>query len=364
MTDLSRLKQYFQQSWQRLCQDWQVMGEASVPASELNQTFLQASLPTVNFYLLLAIASVIGTLGLLTNSAATIIGAMIIAPLLNPIATLAYTVSVVEPRLLERALLKLVTGTSLVILMAFLSTSVLGTKVVGAEILARTEPNLLDLGVAVATGAAASLAYARRSIATALPGVAIAAALVPPLCVAGIGLALEKDVIIDLGLYFSRQGQVLNLASGAFLLFLTNLAGMVFCGGLVFLLQGYGNWRSTIARLSLTIALVVLVSWPLSQELQSFLLRNKVLESLVKFEQTYPDRKEWVAPVQYADIYIVNREQQIYIQVDVMAPSGLISQGDIDLAQEFLSQELEKPVEFQLNLLPFYILKKEPLLSN
>ncbi len=120
MTDLSRLKQYFQQSWQRLCQDWQVMGEASVPASELNQTFLQASLPTVNFYLLLAIASVIGTLGLLTNSAATIIGAMIIAPLLNPIATLAYTVSVVEPRLLERALLKLVTGTSLVILMAFL----------------------------------------------------------------------------------------------------------------------------------------------------------------------------------------------------------------------------------------------------
>ena len=120
MTDLSRLKQYFQQSWQSLCQDWQVMGEASVPASELNQTFLQASLPTVNFYLLLAIASVIGTLGLLTNSAATIIGAMIIAPLLNPIATLAYTVSVVEPRLLERALLKLVTGTSLVILMAFL----------------------------------------------------------------------------------------------------------------------------------------------------------------------------------------------------------------------------------------------------
>ena len=96
------------------------MGEASVPASELNQTFLQASLPTVNFYLLLAIASIIGTLGLLTNSAATIIGAMIIAPLLNPIATLAYTVSVVEPRLLERALLKLVTGTSLVILMAFL----------------------------------------------------------------------------------------------------------------------------------------------------------------------------------------------------------------------------------------------------
>ena len=120
MTDLSRLKQYFQQSWQSLCQDWQVMGEASVPASELNQTFLQASLPTVNFYLLLAIASIIGTLGLLTNSAATISGAIIIAPLLNPIATLAYTVSVVEPRLLERALLKLVTGTSLVILMAFL----------------------------------------------------------------------------------------------------------------------------------------------------------------------------------------------------------------------------------------------------
>ena len=63
MTWLSRLKQYLQQSWQSLTQDLRVMREAPIPSSELNQTFLQASLPALNFYLLLAIASAIALWG-------------------------------------------------------------------------------------------------------------------------------------------------------------------------------------------------------------------------------------------------------------------------------------------------------------
>ncbi len=361
---MNRILRYFSRGWHRLSRNWQVLGERPVPVEELNCTLEQASIPSASFYSLLAIATAIATFGLLSNNAATIIGAMIIAPLMNPIVTLSYGAIAIERQLLERGTLTLVTGIILVTSIAFLGTHLVGTKVVNAQILARVEPNLLDLGVAIASGATAGLAYARRSIATALPGVAIAVALVPPLCVVGIGLAIGEGAIIDIGLYFSRQGQQLNLSSGAFLLFLANLAGTVFCTGLVFLIQGYGNWQKAVAGMSLTIAIIVLVSLPLSNQLQDFLLRNKVLESLVKFERTYSHLQEWITPIQYTDIYIANRENEIYIQVDVIAPIGLVSQDDIDLAQEFMSEELEKPVNLQINLLPFYILKKEPPSTN
>ena len=361
---MNLILRYFARGWHLLSRNWQVLGERPVPTEELNSTLEQASIPSASFYSLLALAAVIATFGLLSNNAATTIGAMIVAPLMNPIVTLSYMAIAVEPRLLGRATLTLVTGIILVISIAFLGTHLVGTKVVGSQILARSEPNLLDLGVAVASGAAAGLAYSRRSIATALPGVAIAVALVPPLCVVGIGLALGEGVIIDLGLYFSRQGQVLNLANGAFLMFLTNLAGIVFCAGLVFLIQGYGNWQKALAGMSLTIAIIVLVSLPLYFQLQNFLLRNKVLESLAKLDLIYPYKKEWIAPIDYADIYIANRENEINIQLNVIAPIGLVSQDDINLAQEFLSEELEKPVDLQINLLPLYILKKEPPSTN
>ncbi len=251
---MKQILHYFSQRWQHLIDRWQVLGESPVLAEELNCTLEQASISSVSFYSLLALATAIATFGLLSNNAATIIGAMIVAPLMNPIVTLSYAAIAVERQLLGRATLTLVIGIILVISIAFLCTYLVGTNIVNSQIISRAEPNLLDLGVAVASGAAAGLAYARRSISTALPGVAIAVALVPPLCVVGIGLALGKDAIIDIGLYFSRQGQVLHLASGAFLLFLTNLAGIIFCAGLVFLIQGYGNWQKALGGLSLTIA--------------------------------------------------------------------------------------------------------------
>ena len=93
-----------------------------------------------------------------------------------------------------------------------------------AEIMSRTRPTLLDLGVAIASGLAGAYAVARKGVATALPGVAVAVALVPPLATMGIGLALGD----------------LSIAAGAFLLFITNFAAIVVMGGLAFLLLGFG----------------------------------------------------------------------------------------------------------------------------
>ena len=219
MNWLIKLKQYIHQSWQSLTQDLRILREEPIPASDLNQAFLEASLPTFKFYLLLALATAIATFGLWTNSAATIIGAMIIAPLMNPIITLAYAVVVLSPRLLGRAIFTLSTGVILVIFIAYLNADLLGLRAVGSEILGRITPNSLDLGVALAAGAAAAFANTRRSIANALPGVAISVALVPPLSVVGIGLSLGElgpEIAFSLGVSS-------DILRGSFLLFITNL---------------------------------------------------------------------------------------------------------------------------------------------
>jgi len=108
-------------------------------------------------------------------------------------------------------------------LITALSPNLLPTE----QILSRTAPNLLDLGVALAAGAVGAWAVSRASGAAALPGVAIAVALVPPLCVVGYGLGTSRFWI----------------SGGAFLLFLTNLAAIVLVGSLVLVLLGFRPTR-------------------------------------------------------------------------------------------------------------------------
>ncbi|MEE9590148.1 MAG: hypothetical protein V3V97_19255 [Hyphomicrobiaceae bacterium] len=87
-------------TWQRITRDWEPFIEHPVAASDLNAMMHQASLPVLGFYLMLTFAAAIATLGLLSNSAPTIIGAMIIAPLMSPIISLSYGIVVVDWRLI------------------------------------------------------------------------------------------------------------------------------------------------------------------------------------------------------------------------------------------------------------------------
>ena len=360
---MTSIKAFIVRLWNILIEQMQDLDERSIPPEELTIILKQLSIPSVSFYSLLALSALIASFGLLSDNAVTIVGAMIVAPLMNPITTLAYSTISESKGLAKRAIFTLITGVIWVILIAFLGTELVGTKVVSEQILSRVTPNLLDLGVAIASGSAASLAYSRRSISTALPGVAIAVALVPPLCVVGIGLALGESAILDIGTYFSRQGQPLNIPGGAFLLFLTNLVGIIFSAGLVFIIQGYGSLRNSLVRLALTLAVLVLLSLPLSFQLQNFLLRNQVIESLTKFDDTYypSEKEEWIEVIDVTDIYLDNRKNEIYMQLNLIAPINSISQSDVDLAQEFLSEDLGKPVRLQVHVFPFQILQKESL---
>lgn len=183
----------------------------------------------VNFFVLLILATVIATYGVLSNSTATVIGAMIVAPLMGPImATTAAVVMGSLPRAL-RALALVGAGGVTVIVCSYLLASVVPEVAISftgnSEITSRINPNLFALLTALGAGAAGAFITSRAEIADSIGGVAIAISLVPPLCVVGIAL---------------QQAQY-DPAWGALLLFLTNFLAILLAGGMVFVALGLGT---------------------------------------------------------------------------------------------------------------------------
>lgn len=190
--------------------------------------------PSVDYFVMIGLSALIAAFGLLLDSAAVIIGAMLVAPLMSAIVAVGLGVVEGELGLIRRGLKSAVRGAGLAIGVAVLAGLIYtGSRAdLPTEIMSRTRPQLLDLGVAVASGAAAAYALARRSVSAALPGVAIAAALVPPLAVVGIGVANRRP----------------DVALGALLLFVTNFVAIVAAGGLTFLLLGFGPSGEEVAE--------------------------------------------------------------------------------------------------------------------
>lgn len=220
---------------------------------EVYRNIHRGSRPSIDYFIMISLSSIIATFGLFLNSTAVIIGAMLVAPLFSPIIGLGLSVTLGNVRLLRLAIEATLKGIALAIGMAIVVTLLSRSEGLTPEILARTQPSLLDMGVAIASGAAGAYAVARKGVATALPGVAIAAALVPPLSVVGIGIAYGDP----------------QVALGSGLLFLTNLVSIVLAGSIVFLLLGFRPGGEQVREhhfqraLSVTITLFILVLIPL-----------------------------------------------------------------------------------------------------
>jgi len=168
-------------------------------------------------------AAFIAGFGLMENSPAVIIGAMLIAMLFGPILGIAMALAEADMRLLGRALVAEVVGAVCVLAVGCAVGISTRHLVIGSEILNRTAPSLLDLLIALVGGIAGAFALLSSSLSSVIVGVAIATALVPPLTTCGILLARGLP----------------ELAMGAFLLFLANFSAIAFGGMVVFLLAGY-----------------------------------------------------------------------------------------------------------------------------
>lgn len=207
------------------------------------------------FLLLMTLSAAIATLGLLQNSTAVVIGAMLVSPLLGPIMGVGFGLATLEAGLIKRALITLAAGMGLAIATAMLIIWLSPIADVTDELRARTQPTLLDLGVAVVGGIAGVYAIMRK-LSGVMVGVAIATALVPPLSTIGFGLVTMRG----------------DFAMGAGLLFLTNTLAIAFAATAVARLNHFGpslTPQHTAYQVTAIVAVIGVLAIPLALSLNN-----------------------------------------------------------------------------------------------
>ena len=264
------------------------------------------------FWTMLVLSAVIATAGVLADSTATVIGAMIIAPLSTPIMGIALGI-VKRERI--RAGRFVIWGAVVVIAIGVLAALVVPDidVLTNSQITGRTSPTVVDLIAAIATGLAGAVGLSRRDVAAVLPGVAIAISLVPPLAVVGICLG---------------EGAI-GMSLGALLLFLSNLVSMVIAGTVLFAALGYSADADRRARRvgaerksSLTLVLVlVAVLVPLAVNTALVL----VLHSWSGRIQTAAEG--WLAGTPQAQVTDVQFSSSAF-RVEVRVPPGKLPPTD------------------------------------
>lgn len=192
---------------------------------------IESSTPDFDFFYLSGLAVLMATFGLLEDSAAIVIGSMLIAPMLYPILGVALGLVMSDQGVLGRSLLTLAKSLGLGLGLSVLATIFLGNGTnieTLTQVMDRTEASLLSVMVAIIAGLAVSFALAKPEWNESLPGVAISVALIPPLAVVGIGIA-KMDIFV---------------MSGSAVLLLVNIIGIVFSAMVSFSLMNLYEKRS------------------------------------------------------------------------------------------------------------------------
>jgi uncharacterized hydrophobic protein (TIGR00271 family) len=319
---------------------------------EVMEQLSQASSPGFDFFLLVFLSCSIASFGLVTNSTAVIIGAMLIAPLMSPILGLSLASVAGESNMFRRALVALIEGALLAVVLSAFIGWISHELPFGAllelpsEVLSRTRPTPFDLGIALAGGAAAAYALAQPQLSAALPGVAIATALMPPLCTMGICLAIGR----------------LDLALGALLLFLTNFAAISFAGITVFAAlgfrpeQGHKRWHGLPRPMITAAALVLAVAIPLLVLTVRFVNQgqlSKAVRGAVEAEiAKLPDS-------QLVEIQVDTSDTTLHLYVTARA-SRQPTYQEVVAMQESIATQLQLPVALQLVVVPMTVL--DPLI--
>ncbi|MCM1272062.1 MAG: DUF389 domain-containing protein [Clostridium sp.] len=199
---------------------------------------------------ILMLAILIASIGLNVNSTAVIIGAMLISPLMSGILAMGYSIAVRDLQLLEHALVRFGTQVAISLITATIYFSLSPMTTPTAEMIARTSPTLWDVLIALFGGLAGMIGHTRTKHSNVIPGVAIATALMPPLCTAGYGIA---------------TGQ-LDFFLGAFYLFIINTLFIAISTAIITLVLRVPYHRSISAKkqrqvnaIIITIAVVVII---------------------------------------------------------------------------------------------------------
>ncbi len=290
------------------------------------------------YFFMLVLSCLVALLGLLVNSPAVIIGAMLISPLMFPILSCGLALTLAEWDLGAKSVRNVGLSVAEAILVAALATFFSPLQEATPEILARSNPNLMDLFIAFFSGLAGALALtSRKSGMTIIPGVAIATAVMPPLATAGYGLATAQW----------------NIAGGGFMLFFTNLTAIIISADLVFLYVGFRprhemlkHEHGVLVRYRILAATLILavVSIPLVRTLLSAVRQARVRQTISttlknRFEQ--PGR----ARVDSVDFKMV--DSSVTIEA-VVRTSDYIEPAEVREIESVLALNLDRKVQLKL----------------
>ncbi|MBN2647344.1 MAG: TIGR00341 family protein [Thiotrichales bacterium] len=299
-------------------------------SEEVKETFIalkESAQFNQAYVVLMALSSLLAAVGLYANSAPVIIGAMILAPLMAPIISLSMGLLRQERDLTFTSGRTLLYGALLALLGSMLLSWMLPLQALNSEISARLSPTLLDLAVAIISGIAGAYASAKSEVAKSLAGVAIAVALVPPLVVSGIGIGWWDWSVF----------------SGAFLLFITNLFGIVLAAALTFLVLGFSSFHLAKRGLFASLVVVALVSIPLSFSFYSMVQEQRMLKQIQQL-----DVRPLGFLVEVREVKI-RRGQPLEIAIELAAERPLET-AQLDWIKTQLQQRLERPIVLEVSV--------------
>ena len=309
---------------------------------------IDAGSPGVDFFILILFSGAIATFGLIADLSVVTIGAQLIDPLMSPILGLAVASVSGLQRMFKRSLIAIIKGavvavglsTSISFFAYRLPFSILAS--IPHEVLSRTTATPLDLGIAIVGGAAAAYALAHPRLNAALPGLAIATALMPPLCTIGFGVAFQSTFII----------------LGGLLQFCTNFVAITFSAIITFVLMGFGPSKvkrnndlsrsvlvSTLMMLIIAIPLAILAWNTISAARLNNLASSVILDNLPASAQP-----------QLVDLVINSSGDE----KDFTATLRMVREltpSEAYLVHNALADQLGNPITLKIVTLPMQIIK-------
>ena len=303
-----------------------------------------------DYVLLVVLSCIIASFGLVVNSTAVTIGAMLIAPLMGPILGMSLALVRGDLKRLFGAARTLLTGIAVAIaISAVIGNVVSRSKASGflaelpREMVNRTEPTLFDLVVAMAGGFLAAYALTQPRLSPTLPGVAIATSLMPPLCVVGLGIS---------------QGET-GASNGALLLFLANFIAIIFSSAFVFVMAGFGplafhERRQVISRTFVVSSVsMILITIPLA----NFMVRiaDDAHTSRIIHDTLTDQIAQISEDATLVDFTQEQKDGNLHVNATVRTPSDL-SSSETSRIQRMLAQRLGSAVSLELLVVPITLL--------
>ncbi|RLA24988.1 MAG: TIGR00341 family protein [Gammaproteobacteria bacterium] len=272
---------------------------------------------------LMVLSTMLATIGLFQSSTAVVIGAMLLAPLMTPIVSLAMGLLRGNIELLKNSALKIAVGIVLALLASSLITQLFPFKMITDEMLARQSPSLLDLAVAIVAGIAGAYSKSYKEIIQSLAGVAIAVALVPPLAVAGIGIGR-----VDMNFFLQ-----------AFLLFSTNLIGITLAATFTFRFLGYSSIVYAKRGLSLVFILFLVIAVPLHASY------DQIVEKIT-FESTFNKERFFVNGkyIIVQEVSLVRASAPPIVKAEILMRSTLTRKDLLELKKKIQLHFPGKPI--------------------